>query len=46
MSEVVRIRLIPKIRIEHVTDYKHEKEYLSIFLKNGSWQINYEFKNR
>ncbi|MEM1574818.1 MAG: hypothetical protein QW682_02695 [Nitrososphaerota archaeon] len=43
MSEITRIRLIPKIKIEHSIDYKQERGYLYIYLKNGWWSIGYEF---
>ncbi|MEM2928586.1 MAG: hypothetical protein QXP60_06460, partial [Nitrososphaerota archaeon] len=45
MSEITRIRLIPKIKIEHSIDYKQERGYLNIYLKNGWWSIGYEFKD-
>ncbi|MEM2260752.1 MAG: hypothetical protein QXY65_06770 [Candidatus Methanomethylicaceae archaeon] len=45
MSEITRIRLIPKIKIEHSIDYKQERGYLYIYLKNGWWSIGYEFKD-
>ncbi|MEM2555133.1 MAG: hypothetical protein QXW69_07670, partial [Nitrososphaerota archaeon] len=44
MSEITRIKLIPKIKIEHSIDYKQERGYLYIYLKNGWWSIGYEFK--
>ncbi|MEM2784357.1 MAG: hypothetical protein QXF09_05995 [Nitrososphaerota archaeon] len=44
MSEITRIKLIPKIKIEHSIDYKQERGYLNIYLKNGWWSIGYEFK--
>jgi hypothetical protein len=44
MSEIVPIRLIPKIKIEYSIDYKQERGYLYIRLKKGRWSIGYEFK--
>jgi hypothetical protein len=44
MSEITPIRLIPKIKIEYRIDYKEERGYLNIWLKNGDWSIGYEFK--
>ncbi|MEM2928375.1 MAG: hypothetical protein QXP60_05370 [Nitrososphaerota archaeon] len=44
MSEITPIKLIPKIKIEHSIDYKEERGYLNIYLKNGWWSIGYEFK--
>ncbi|MEM2525887.1 MAG: hypothetical protein QXI49_06855 [Candidatus Methanomethylicaceae archaeon] len=44
MSEITRIRLIPKIKIEHSIDYKQERGYLYVYLKKGRWSIGYEFK--
>jgi hypothetical protein len=44
MSEIIPIRLIPKIKIEYSIDYKQERGYLNIWLKKGGWLISYEFK--
>jgi hypothetical protein len=44
MSEIIPIRLIPKIKMEYSIDYKQERGYLYIRLKNGRWLIGYEFK--
>jgi len=44
MTTITPIRLIPKIKIEYSIDYKEERGYLYIRLKNGRWSIGYEFK--
>ncbi|MEM2494864.1 MAG: hypothetical protein QXQ27_05995 [Nitrososphaerota archaeon] len=44
MSEIIPIKLIPGIKIEHSIAYKQERGYLNIHLKNGWWSIGYEFK--